>query len=136
MNFKSPFLLTYLATSLLALYLPLWQMWIACGIVKTEPIAGSAFGSISTISGVESETADSEDIVNQLHEDVFSDTASVDGEFANGDLSQVIAPKRKSYTHMDVIKIALIISPLWFLSNCLYNYSLLMTSVSSSTIIR
>ena len=40
-----------------------------------------------------------------------------------------------NYTHMDVIKVALIISPVWFLSNCLYNYSLLLTSVSSSTII-
>ena len=38
--------------------------------------------------------------------------------------------------HIKILKIAAIICPMWFLSNLLYNYSLLMTSVSSSTIIR
>jgi solute carrier family 35 protein F5 len=37
--------------------------------------------------------------------------------------------------HYEVVKIAAIICPLWFGANCFYNYSLLMTSVSSSTII-
>jgi hypothetical protein len=40
------------------------------------------------------------------------------------------------YTHSDVIRIAAVMSPLWFGANCLYNYSLLQTSVGSSTIIR
>lgn len=35
-----------------------------------------------------------------------------------------------------LFSIALNISPFWFIANCLYNYSLLYTSVSSSTIIR
>lgn len=35
-----------------------------------------------------------------------------------------------------IFSIALNISPFWFIANCLYNYSLLYTSVSSSTIIR
>jgi drug/metabolite transporter (DMT)-like permease len=33
------------------------------------------------------------------------------------------------------MQVAAIVCPLWFMANCLYNYSLLMTSVSSSTII-
>jgi hypothetical protein len=37
---------------------------------------------------------------------------------------------------MDVVRVALVIAPLYVLSNGLYNYSLFMTSVSSSTIIR
>ena len=45
-------------------------------------------------------------------------------------------PIEEKYTHRDIINIALVMSPLWFLANCLYNYSLLMTSVGSSTIIR
>jgi hypothetical protein len=40
------------------------------------------------------------------------------------------------YTHKEIIKIAAIVSPIWFGANCLYNYSLLKTSVGSSTIIR
>ena len=45
-------------------------------------------------------------------------------------------PKAEPYTHLDVIQVALVIAPLYVLSNGLYNYSLFMTSVSSSTIIR
>lgn len=39
------------------------------------------------------------------------------------------------YGHVDAIKVALLVSPWWFLANFLYNYSLLLTSVGSSTII-
>jgi drug/metabolite transporter (DMT)-like permease len=39
------------------------------------------------------------------------------------------------YCHLDVLKIALIVSPIWFIANCFYNYSLFMTSITSSTII-
>lgn len=130
MDFKSPFLLTYLANSLLALYLPLWQLWILCGLVKTE---GS--GSISSISG-NSSRSDSELIVNQLHEDAFSDAESVDNDIMEVDLNPVVPKPRPQFTHWDIAKIAAVICPFWFLSNCMYNYSLLMTSVSSSTIIR
>jgi hypothetical protein len=35
-----------------------------------------------------------------------------------------------------VIKVALLIAPLYVLSNGCYNYSIFMTSISSSTIIR
>ena len=132
MDFKSPFLLTYLANSLLVLYLPLWQLWIACGYVKRGETGGS--GSISTISKG-SDCSDAEHIVNHLHEDAFSDVASIDENFVENDLNPIVI-KKKTYTHMDVVRIAAIICPLWFMSNCLYNYSLLMTSVSSSTIIR
>lgn len=41
-----------------------------------------------------------------------------------------------TYTHRSIMMIALIICPLWFLANCSYNYSLLLTSIGSSTIIR
>lgn len=42
---------------------------------------------------------------------------------------------RDSTSHEAIFRIALIICPIWFGANCLYNYSLLMTTVSSSTII-
>lgn len=45
--------------------------------------------------------------------------------------------KRRShqYTHTDMLSIAIILCPLWFLANCFYNYALLYTSVASSTVI-
>ena len=39
-------------------------------------------------------------------------------------------------SHEEVIVVALKVAPLWFMANCGYNYSLLLTSVGSSTIIR
>lgn len=48
----------------------------------------------------------------------------------NYDQQSTLVFKRKLFS------IALNISPFWFIANCLYNYSLLYTSVSSSTIIR
>ena len=39
------------------------------------------------------------------------------------------------YTHTDMLSIAIVLCPLWFISNCCYNYALLYTSVASSTII-
>ena len=50
--------------------------------------------------------------------------------------SAALRPIHEIYTHRDIFKIAMVMSPLWFLANCLYNYSLLETSVGSSTIIR
>jgi hypothetical protein len=131
MDFRSPFLLTYLANSLLVLYLPLWQLWIVCGLVKPATTGGG----ISSISGTSSRS-NSELIVNQLHEDAFSDDASIDDNFMAADLEPVVPRAREQFTHWDILRIAAVICPLWFLSNCMYNYSLLMTSVSSSTIIR
>lgn len=43
--------------------------------------------------------------------------------------------KQHKYTHTDMLSIAIILCPLWFLANCCYNYSLLYTSVASSTVI-
>jgi hypothetical protein len=43
--------------------------------------------------------------------------------------------KAHQYTHTDMMSIAIILCPLWFLANCCYNYSLLYTSVASSTVI-
>jgi solute carrier family 35 protein F5 len=119
-DFRSPFLLTYLSNSLLVIYLPLWQVWIALGLVKDDA------------------DADREDIANSLH-DAFSDTISVDDTYDTGDTEEgsedVLVQKTYAYTHWDVVKVAAVVCPLWFVANCLYNYSLLMTSVSSSTII-
>lgn len=124
LNFKSPFLVTYLANSLLVFYLPLWQLWILLGVVKPTV----------KLSSVESES-DNEDIrLNSCFESqAFNDNSRID----QSNLSTKDSSASYSVSsHREVIKIAMVISPVWFLANCLYNYSLLMTSNSSSTIIR
>lgn len=40
-----------------------------------------------------------------------------------------------AYTHFDAFEVAMKLAPVWFLANLLYNYSLLLTSITSSTII-
>ena len=65
-------------------------------------------------------------------------TSSSDGDVRKALSSDVVdnRPVEERYTHREIISIAMTMSPLWFLANCLYNYSLLKTSVGSSTIIR
>lgn len=41
----------------------------------------------------------------------------------------------ETYTHEDVVYLCIFLCPLWFFGNILYNYSLLLTSISSSTVI-
>lgn len=135
MEFRSPFFLTYLTNSLLIIYLPLWQLWIICGAVAKKAISKSADTPLPT--------PDMDDILNDLHDDAFSNDISNDAAYNQipNYSSHAITPPPKeaesqSYTHWDVIQVAMVIAPLYVLSNGLYNYSLIMTSVSSSTIIR
>jgi hypothetical protein len=123
--------LTYMANSLLMLYLPLWQLWLCMGLAK-DSLPSLNAGPIN-IPGLDEHDHDGK-IVNQLHDDVFSNDTLVDEDYTSADVER---PKpKKYYSHLDIIKIAAIICPMWFMSNLLYNYSLLLTSVSSSTIIR
>ena len=97
-------------------YLPLWQLWLYLRLVKQTTKLSCDDEVGSELSGAK--------------------TAEL---FLSGD--ENTAPgltenKEITYTLMDVLFIALKIAPAWFIANCLYNYSLLLTSVSSSTIIR
>lgn len=118
LNFKSPFLVTYLANSLLVFYLPFYQLVSCLGLTK------------------KARSSHQPDVYNPIPDDperkyvtTVSRTESING-------SNSESPPMKQESHMEVIKIAALICPFWFLANCLYNYSLLMTSNSSSTIIR
>jgi hypothetical protein len=149
MKFRAPFFLSYLTNSLLVIYLPLWQMWICCTALNKRFNCTSCFSS---------SLSEQEEIVHELHKDVFSDRVSTDDSYhslhsegedtptsrttvSHMSLSNGITPQKSqltsiSYTHYDVFKVALVIAPLYIMSNGLYNYSLSMTSISSSTIIR
>jgi hypothetical protein len=112
LDFQSPFFVTYLATSLLALHLPGW--YLNDYVTKYLEARNRSTGGYEDLNA----------LVNSA------------STFQN-----VTPLRRTTYgyfmtEHWDIIKVAMVISPLWFGANCLYNYSLLMTTVSSSTIIR
>ena len=138
MDFESPFLVTYVCNSLFVIYLPMWQLLVYLRWVKDPPrfslpppieVSGGSGDSSSHSSGSQrSDTASDE-----------SDIASAKTLISHMDSPpkrEPIADDEPTYSHYDAFKVALIISPIWFVANCLYNYSLLMTSVTSSTIIR
>ena len=116
LNFQNPFLVTYICNSLFVVYLPLWQLWRFLGIVR--PTDGSR-ESLSNTS------IESDSDMNNSQSKFIAGVEKIDNNILE-----------TSYTHYDVFIVALYISPVWFAANCLYNYSLYMTSVSSSTIIR
>ena len=104
LDFSSPFFLTYIATSLLAFHLPAWFL----------------YERIKQWTDRKTDSSVSEDSASLLKMNI---------ENSNENKT---ADNQEPIDHINVIKIAIIISPIWFLANCLYNYSLLMTSVSSS----
>jgi solute carrier family 35 protein F5 len=131
LDFKSPFFLTYMATSLLSFHLPAYffQKWL---LVKYEEwVAAREEAAMLHGGGPASEVGYSSVSSNEdaLMINVFSPSEEHPSRAVFGFSS--FLPKE----HHKIIKAALIISPLWFGANCFYNYSLLLTSVSSSTII-
>jgi hypothetical protein len=152
MQFRSPYFLTCLTNSLLMIYLPVWQLWLIAGRIerKTYQRCGlSPDGDMDTTS--RTSTASSTDLqrghrLNHISDDQYNPLpVSGDGEggveqfSATSDPSLTYDSSRLpgvAYTDMDILRIAAVLAPIYALSNGLFNYSLIMTSVSSSTIIR
>jgi hypothetical protein len=187
LDFQSPFLVTYLSTTLFALYLPLWRLWIWLGYVtdppfrrerdhqleKQEEVLFPTNGTYQTpqvssrvskesdqasLPLFSSSTQESNGLLEKTAEGICSLLSSASSNYEavppyetdvdthntthTGSGSTTIHdndpphhyPCRNS--HEEVMVIALKVAPLWFLANCGYNYSLLLTSVGSSTVIR
>lgn len=138
LSFRSPFLVTYICNGLFVIYLPLWQIFCYFGVIKNPPklSRGRNIHSLLTDedgpcnqSFIESNQCKNV-IIDQTDLDTSTSSSSSPIEISNTSSSHY------EYTHEDVFRIALCISPIWFFTNLLYNYSLFMTSISSSTIIR
>lgn len=97
MSFKSPFIITYVSTSLFVLYLPTWKF---C----------------------------------RHYFDWYKDHPWIDLTRNNSFQTNLFRPFETTPSHVDVIQLSLVLSIIWFTSNCLYSYSLLWTTISSSTI--
>lgn len=118
MNFKSPLFLTFMANSLMMLYLPLWYISSASqhngtSAPSKENHKGSGATSLVRRSS-------SQHLLSPRTTRVVEDRHEALG----------------SHTHSDVLRVAAILAPIYLFSNALYNYSIFMTSISSSTIIR
>ena len=135
MNFSSPFFITYLENSLFIIYLPIHKLYTMWENRQHQLSNNSGYVNIKNPVN--------EPVVNRLCE--YNDDLEID-KVIDFDDETISETSRKSsissnnlkptYTHLEVFKMAAVIAPFWFLSNCLYYYSLEWTSVSSSTIIR
>lgn len=124
--------MTYIGNSLFILYIPIYYLGVLIGWNDYQPnIFPNNFYQLAndTQELIANESIDYSEGSNSAEMQPMSITM-VDDEVEE-DQKEIIP----TYTHYDCFKVALCISPIWFLSNCCYNYSLLMTSVSSSTII-
>ena len=87
----------------------------------------------SSTSSRETETLKTEE---DLDTNNNKDISYIESNAFKAQLKHLFIPFTKETNHYDIVYACLYLAPLWFLSNILYNYSLLMTSISSSTIIR
>ena len=154
LNFQSPFLVTYVCNSLFILYLPLYQIGAKMGFVKNiklrnnndlDDMSKVVYEKISddvdsplTLQSPLPHTAprsSSKSENNNNTSNSNSSSSSSGGHMADLKEAESSINITAEYCHLDVLKIALVVSPLWFIANCFYNYSLFMTSITNSTII-
>ena len=139
LDFKSPFLVTYISTSLFALYLPIWKIMKDYGMTKDHSWNKQA-KLPDTHPGTSDNHQNSIEAVDELN------SAAMDEEYnpliRNPSLNDsLVMQKQDTYNidtelcHVDIIKLSTVLAIVWFVSNALYSYSLLWTSITSSTII-
>lgn len=138
LNFTSPFVLTYIGTSVFLLFLPLHELAIKLGFKKLDhqpPSYGFSEGfqkwyyNLREIRGGPDDSA-SGHLLRSEHASE-SKVVKVSGISEGEATSLPPAP----YTHFQAFEIACIIAPAWFLSNLMYNYSLFWTTITSSTVL-
>eukprot|EP01039_Chlorochromonas_danica_P010968 gene10968-12195_t len=149
LDFRSPFFLTYLATTLLSAHLPAYygHRWYRENCNKKKG-RGEGEGDDDDVVGGDEKGRDERSLLSDVsnHNSTHSHTSignplhqpSIDFPAIEENTSSIPTASTTSSVRMttwEVVKIGALIAPVWFGANCLYNYSLLMTSVSSSTII-
>lgn len=119
MNFDSPFFLTFMSTSLFIVYLPIYfgrEAYLSRG--KGSETSTILYQDVNSFDNNED---------NNNDDDMLSIAA---GDSSSSPID--LPPMR--LTRAEHFKIACYLAPLWFTANFLYNISLSMTSVTSSTI--
>jgi solute carrier family 35, member F5 len=126
-KFDSPFLLTYIGTSLFILFIPSRLIW-------------ERRNTICTPNSQNNSEVDNDDIVipwrtNDETYEQLSTTPSFDED--GGVVRVDISPRSRIelLSHWQHFQIAMRIAPIWFISNFAYNASLKFTSITSSTVL-
>lgn len=138
-SFDSPFLLTYMGTSLFTLWLPIHFSTEWCTKVKSSSSDSENNNNIGSNS----------ELLNSTHYESVGRESPVhsDGEEEEDEdeannmqqLSPVDSPplrqQEEAWTNEDHFRVALRIAPVWFIANWAYNASLLYTTITSSTVL-
>ena len=161
-KFNSPFLLTYIGTTLFTLFLPTRLLWerFNCGTLENDVFPWKAETTYETIPAVMMEASFDRTIDKTLdrttdktidktidktldrgleHEELFHNNNNDDDDDRMPHMTASSQPKVPSdYTlmsHQEHLMIALKIAPIWFIGNWAYNASLAYTSITSSTVL-
>ncbi|KAL2645209.1 hypothetical protein R1flu_012796 [Riccia fluitans] len=143
-SYRHPFVLTWLGASLLIVYLPISLLndQIKSCIVKTRKNPGTFNGIASTDSPLKSPLKNgrkSSDLELQhliLRKDSDLDLEA-DGETVSFIRTDSAHPVRNhgKLLSWDLVKVSILLTPLWFMTEYLSNGALALTSVASTTIL-
>lgn len=138
-NFDSPFLLTYIGTSLFIIFLPLRLIWERrrrwCCSTNSSDDKDENIIPWETITEYEqipsaSSMPEADDELNvEMDEYVDHD------EEEPSSFEPQPQPRASLLSHKQHLRIAMKIAPVWFISNFTYNASLKYTSITSSTVL-
>jgi len=158
-KFQSPILLTYISSSLFSIYLVLWQILLKLGFVKDNrnllvqrrndnnndkkdlSLYNPLVYDETTADNLHDNSINTDNNSNNSSND-YEDNIHLDNINKSNDkfnifyqIKKLLKPIPENYTNEQILYAGLLLFPLWFISNCLYDYSLLLTSITSSTII-
>ena len=142
-DFYSPFVLTYASCSFFSIYLSVWMIRVhLIGDVANPPFWSKSSDEVFLIGENLPKSDDSNHLYRNIpggQNEIISDEFSLTEPKSEKEAPTILwifgKPIPKNYTQMDIIKAALIISPLWMIANVFYNFSLLYTSIGSAMII-
>ena len=136
-SFDSPFLLTYIGTSLFTLWLPVRfsSKWLSISVSGSGG-AQNDEGDVLLAEPSYHQTDDiAEQAVHALQTTESSPHVSSSRSGIEGGPIPQSAPNLELWTDDDHFRVALRIAPVWFVANWSYNASLLYTSITSSTVL-
>jgi solute carrier family 35 protein F5 len=147
-SFDSPFLLTYIGTSLFILFLPsrwIWQRF--CGdpsqIIPWQHESNNSSNNHARRSadyeslGLECTATADEETRSHFHDSSLPEAPLTAGDDDDDDDNHHPRHPSEKYrwTELDHVRAAAKIAPVWFISNWAYNASLKYTSITSSTVL-
>jgi hypothetical protein len=119
LDFRSPFLITYIENSLFCLYLPLFYFWRVFGFVDRIPYSNSDISKSSKQHLVKANSqnlnANNEENAQTNKNSTVTDDDDSDGSISSSNSSESGSSKYyNEFTHEKIFLVALLICPIWF----------------------